>query len=126
MTAQAQPAAPVRRARSAGATARLLGLVILGVVFIAFVWPILSLMGASLQGGDSMAAYAKLATSPNYRRAFVNTFVIAGLVTGTALVAAYPLAYLMASVPPRVARMCSAPGNSSISGEPSVFDKPMA
>jgi putative spermidine/putrescine transport system permease protein len=105
MTAGAEPAAPARRTGGGGGIARILGVAIFAVVFAAFVWPILSLMGASLQGGESLAAYAKLATSPNYQRAFVNTFVIAGLVTGTALVAAYPLAYLMASVPPRAAQI---------------------
>jgi putative spermidine/putrescine transport system permease protein len=84
---------------------KLLGLVLLIVIFASFVWPIATLMMASFVDGGNFDAYAKLATSPLYQRAFTNTFVIAGLVTVIAMAAAYPLAYLMASVPPGTARV---------------------
>lgn len=84
---------------------RLLGLVLSIVIFAAFVWPIATLMMASFVDGGNLDAYAKLATSPIYQRAFTNTFVIASLVTVITLVAAYPLAYVMASVPPGTARV---------------------
>jgi putative spermidine/putrescine transport system permease protein len=79
--------------------------VLLIVIFAAFVWPIATLMMASFVDGGNFDAYAKLATSPIYQRAFTNTFVIASLVTVITLVAAYPLAYVMASVPPGTARV---------------------
>jgi putative spermidine/putrescine transport system permease protein len=84
---------------------KLLGLVLLIVIFAAFVWPIATLMMASFVDGGNLDAYAKLATSPSYQRAFTNTFVIASLVTVITMAAAYPLAYLMASVPPGTARV---------------------
>ena len=84
---------------------QLLGAAVLAIMLVAFVWPIASLMMASFDEGGSLDAYAKMATSVIYQRAFANTFIIAGLVTAIALLAAYPLAYLMASVPPRTARI---------------------
>lgn len=84
---------------------QLLGAAVLAIMLVAFVWPIASLMMASFDEGGSLDAYAKMTTSVIYQRAFANTFIIAGLVTAIALLAAYPLAYLMASVPPRTARI---------------------
>ncbi|MGE3872635.1 MAG: ABC transporter permease subunit [Parvibaculaceae bacterium] len=83
----------------------LLGFCLLVLLAIALVWPIAKLLIASLSSSQDLAAYYKMATSALYQRALVNTFVIAGLVMVCCLLAAYPLAYVMASVSPVTASL---------------------
>ncbi len=87
------------------AAVEIVGAILLVLLLAAIVWPIAKLLLASLTTSGDFAAYRKMATSILYQRAFINTFVIAFLVTLTTLLAAYPLAYVMASVSPRMARL---------------------
>ncbi|QPC95637.1 ABC transporter permease subunit (plasmid) [Mesorhizobium sp. INR15] len=73
---------------------------------LVFVWPIVRLIATTVfTDGGGLSAFARIAATPMYRTAFVNTFLISGLVTLIALVAAYPIAYLMATVHPRTAKL---------------------
>ena len=85
--------------------AEALAAALLVILIAAIVWPIAKLLLASLFVSGDLAAYRKMATSVLYQRAFTNTFVIASLVTFFSLLAAYPMAWVMASVPPRTARL---------------------
>lgn len=80
------------------------------VMLVLFVRPVLGLLALSFggDGGGVFANYLRIASVPAYRTALLNTFVIAGLVTLISVVAAYPVAYLMATVPPRWQRLVAA------------------
>jgi putative spermidine/putrescine transport system permease protein len=76
------------------------------VFILLFIWPIASLVTTSVfAGGGAMDAFTEIASSPMYHTAFTNTFLISGLVTAIALLAAYPIAYFMATVSPRTAKL---------------------
>jgi len=101
------PAAPSdlrlpKRLRGSRLAAGLVALLFLAL----FVWPIVRLIAITVfTGGGGLEAFARIAATPMYRTAFVNTFLISGLVTLIALVAAYPIAYFMATVRPRTAKL---------------------
>ncbi len=74
------------------------------VFLILFVWPIVRLVATTVfVDARGWEAFATIVSSPMYRTAFTNTFFISGLVTLIALLAAYPIAYFMATVQPRTA-----------------------
>lgn len=85
--------------------AELLGLCLLVFLAAVLVWPIAKLLFASFSSSQDLSAYYKMATSALYQRALANTFVIAFLVMACCLLAAYPLAYVMASVSPVTASL---------------------
>jgi putative spermidine/putrescine transport system permease protein len=71
-----------------------------------FVLPVSGLLRLSLGGAEGIFAnYLRILEVPAYRTALVTTFEIAGLVTLISIVMSYPLAYLMATVSPRLARV---------------------
>lgn len=72
-----------------------------------FVWPILGLLkqGFYVHGVLSADNYRHLLTTPIYRIVLQNTFIIALAVTGCCVVMSYPLAYLMATVRPALAKL---------------------
>jgi putative spermidine/putrescine transport system permease protein len=74
----------------------------LAVIAGLLVWPILLLLGHTLlREGTPFGLYLRVFTTPAYHQPLVNTFVISGLVTVGTILAAYPLAYLMATARPR-------------------------
>ncbi|MBX3568673.1 MAG: ABC transporter permease subunit [Rhizobiaceae bacterium] len=88
--------------RGAGLAA---GLVVL-VFAVLFVWPIVRLIATTVfVDARGWTAFATIVSSPMYRTAFTNTFFISGLVTLITLLAAYPIAYFMATVQPRTAKL---------------------
>ncbi len=75
---------------------------VLVVIAGLLVWPIVLLLGYTLLGqGTPFGLYLRVFTTPAYRQPLINTFVISGLVTVGAVIASYPLAYLLATVRPR-------------------------
>ncbi len=79
------------------------------LLFLAlfFIWPIMGLLkqGFYVQGLLSPDNYLHLLNIPIYRIVLQNTFVIACVVTVSCIVMSYPLAYLMASVKPAMAKL---------------------
>ncbi|SEF02764.1 putative spermidine/putrescine transport system permease protein [Rhizobiales bacterium GAS188] len=71
-----------------------------------FVVPVADLLRLSF-GGDAglFGNYLRIWEVPAYRTALVTTFEIAAMVTVISVVMSYPIAYLMASVRPRLAKV---------------------
>ncbi|MGI9334121.1 MAG: ABC transporter permease subunit [Gammaproteobacteria bacterium] len=79
---------------------------LVALLFVAFVWPISSIVGTSfVDGGFTLEFYARALASSVYRQVFVNTLLIAGLVTIGTLVISYPFAYVMATTPPAIVKI---------------------
>ncbi|MCC5780984.1 ABC transporter permease subunit [Nitratireductor sp. B36] len=78
-------------------------LVFLGVLFF---FPVLSLLGISF-GEDQLTFehYLRIGEVPIYRRVLLNTFVISALVTLLCVIVSYPVAYLLATVSPKVRKI---------------------
>ena len=96
-------------ATPAGLPGRRLGWLVLPLLlFLAvfFFLPVGRLLSLSF-GGEAgpWEHYGRVASVPAYRVALVTTFEIAALVTLISVVLAYPVAYLMATVPPRLMRL---------------------
>jgi len=93
------------RLRSGAAVLAALPLLLFLLLF--FAGPIAGLMkeGFLADGHLSLAHYRHLLDTPIYRIVLGNTFTIAVAVTLSCVVMGYPLAYLMASVSPRIARL---------------------
>jgi putative spermidine/putrescine transport system permease protein len=69
-------------------------------VLLLFVYPVAQILVLSLfdaSGAPTAANYARIATTPVYLQTLVITFEIAGWTTFFALLAGYPVAYLMAN-----------------------------
>jgi putative spermidine/putrescine transport system permease protein len=78
------------------------------VLFLAvlFLWPVLRLLGLSFDSpAGTFGHYARIFTTPAYRVALVTTFQIAAMVTLISVMIAYPVAYLMATVSPRMTKL---------------------
>lgn len=78
------------------------------LVLVVLVAPIAWLGWQSLfdmSGVLTISNYTRLIT-PVYRNAFITTFELSAIVTGCALVLGYPLAYMLAQLPSRVASAC--------------------
>ncbi|MBV8393960.1 MAG: ABC transporter permease [Alphaproteobacteria bacterium] len=71
-------------------------LVLLGIFFL---YPVLSMLAGSLEGG-TLDWYAKALGQGLYLQVFWNTFEIAALVTLVCLLLGYPLGYLIATTTP--------------------------
>ncbi len=69
------------------------------LLFIFFLFPVVRMLGFSLEGG-SLDWYAKALGEGLYLRVFWNTFEIALLVTAFCLLLGYPLGFLMATTTP--------------------------
>ncbi|MCF1505514.1 ABC transporter permease subunit [Afifella sp. H1R] len=70
---------------------------------VAFVYPVALLLGRSFVGSDgglSAENYARLGESTVVVRVMLITFKIAGWTTLFAIIAGYPIAYLLATLPP--------------------------
>ncbi|MBF0865832.1 MAG: ABC transporter permease subunit [Gluconobacter potus] len=85
-----------------------LSVVLVPTCFLAvlFIWPVLRLL--ALGFGDEAGpfhSYLRVFTVPAYREAILTTFEIAIAVTVLSVMLAYPVAYLMATVSPRMARL---------------------
>lgn len=77
-------------------------------LLMCFAGPIAGLLGKGFQAQDgsfSLEHYRHLLDTPIYRIVLGNTFTIAAAVTVSCVVLSYPLAYLMATVSPTVARV---------------------
>ncbi|CAN7751415.1 MULTISPECIES: ABC transporter permease subunit [unclassified Variovorax] len=100
------PAAiPARRGWNRAAVFAVLPLLVF--LLLAFVGPIAGLLkeGFLRDGALTLANYRHLLDTPIYRIVLGNTFTIAAAVTLSCIVMSYPLAYLMATVRPGVARL---------------------
>jgi len=67
---------------------------------VVFIYPTLVLLSLSVFKGEALSLhqYERLWTSPVYRQVLANTLQIAGWTTFLAVVAGYPVAYLLATV----------------------------
>jgi putative spermidine/putrescine transport system permease protein len=100
-------AARFAAARPAGRGLRRLGpaLPALAFLFLLFVVPLSSLLLRSLTDPVfGTGNYEKLLGDATYGRVFYNTFVVAGVVTVATLLLGYPVAWLLAVLPGRLAR----------------------
>ena len=58
------------------------------------------------QGGFSVENYVRMIDEPAYRSIFLTTFQLSVLVTLLAVLLGYPVAYMIAMLPPRAAAIC--------------------
>ncbi len=76
------------------------------LVVIFFIVPVLMLLLRSVTDPHpGLQNYAALLGSTTYLKVFVNTFVVAGLVTVISVVIGYPVAWLLAIMPERWSRL---------------------
>lgn len=81
----------------------------LALVVITMLLPVGWLFGLSFQteaGQFSLENYARLWQQPSYARTFRTTFEVSLLTTGICMLLAYPLAYVLAGLPRRIATLC--------------------
>ena len=78
----------------------LLPMLFLGLLFLL---PVARLLLLSIEGG-TLAHFQKAATGELYVTVFLETFRIATIVTGVALLLAYPVAYVLATASPQIGR----------------------
>ena len=105
MSAVAQPAGSLRKARTGMRNARLLlpALLLLGVFFVL---PVLSLLLRSvLEPVAGLQNYAQLLGSTTYLRVFANTFLVASVVTVVTLAVGFPTAWLLAIAPRVISKL---------------------
>jgi len=84
------------------------GYVVPALVLISlfFVVPVLMLLMRSvLEPVTGLQNYAELLGSTTYLRIFMNTFIVAGLVTAVSVSIGYPVAWLLAIMPERWSRL---------------------
>lgn len=101
-------AAPAPPRFAPGRAALLAALPLLLFLLLCFAGPIAGLLRQGFLGEDgglTLANYRHLLDTPIYRIVLANTFTIAAAVTLACVVLSYPLAYLMASVSPTLARL---------------------
>ena len=71
-----------------------------------FIIPVLMLLMRSvLEPTPGLQNYAELLGSTTYLRVFMNTFIVAGLVTVVSVLIGYPIAWLLAIMPERWSRL---------------------
>ncbi len=98
----ANDAVPVTRPWR-GLVPALPALALLGLFFIL---PVLSLLLRSiLEPEPGLHNYAELLATSTYARVFANTFIVAAVVTAVSLGLGYPVAWLLAIMPPRRANL---------------------
>lgn len=84
------------------------GYVVPALLLIAFFFivPVLVLLMRSvLEPAHGLQNYAELLGSTTYLRIFINTFIVAGLVTVVSVVIGFPVAWLLAIMPERWSRL---------------------
>jgi len=77
-------------------------LVVIGIILIPIGW----LFYLSFIGGDgqfTLEHYQKMVEYKSYKRTFITTFKVSFLTTIICILIGYPLAYFLASLPPRIA-----------------------
>jgi len=102
------PTAVMRaRRHSRNKMAVLAALPLIVFLLLFFIGPIASFLREAFYADDqlSLANFQHLVNTPIYRIVLVNTLTIAAAVTVACVVISYPLAYLMATVGPRVAQI---------------------
>ena len=93
-----------RNARRDGSLGYLVPAVLLIVIF--FIAPVLMLLMRSvLEPEPGLQNYATLLGSTTYLRIFLNTFIVAGVVTIISIVIGYPVAWLLAIMPEKWSRL---------------------
>ena len=93
-----------RKARRDGSRGYLVPAFLLIAIF--FVVPVLMLLMRSvLEPEPGLQNYATLLGSTTYLRIFLNTFIVAGVVTVISIVIGYPVAWLLAIMPERWSRL---------------------
>ena len=76
------------------------------LVTLTMALPVAWLFGLSFVGNDgsfTLAHYERLLAQPSYARIFAATFKVSFITTGLCILLAYPLAYVLAQVPRKVA-----------------------
>jgi putative spermidine/putrescine transport system permease protein len=92
------------RARRSGSFFYLLPALILVAIF--FIVPVLMLLMRSvLEPQPGLQNYEALLGSTTYLRIFLNTFLVAGVVTAISIVIGYPVAWLLAIMPEKWSRL---------------------
>jgi putative spermidine/putrescine transport system permease protein len=92
------------KVRRSGSFGYLLPALILVVIF--FIIPVLMLLMRSvLEPELGLQNYKTLLGSTTYLRIFLNTFLVAGVVTAISIVIGYPVAWLLAIMPERWSRL---------------------
>ena len=93
-----------RRAIRDGSLGYLVPALVLVVIF--FVVPVLMLLMRSvLEPEPGLQNYAALLGSTTYLRIFLNTFIVAGVVTVVSVLIGYPVAWLLAIMPEKWSRL---------------------
>ena len=93
-----------RKASRDGSLGYLVPAVLLIVIF--FIAPVLMLLMRSvLEPEPGLQNYATLLGSTTYLRIFLNTFIVAGVVTIISIVIGYPVAWLLAIMPEKWSRL---------------------
>ena len=93
-----------RKASRDGSLGYLVPAVLLIVIF--FIAPVLMLLMRSvLEPEPGLQNYATLLGSTTYMRIFLNTFIVAGVVTIISVVIGYPVAWLLAIMPEKWSRL---------------------
>lgn len=93
-----------RKARRSGSFFYLVPALILIVIF--FILPVLMLLMRSvLEPQPGLQNYEALLGSTTYLRIFLNTFLVAGVVTVISIVIGYPVAWLLAIMPEKWSRL---------------------
>ena len=93
-----------RKARRDGSLGYLVPAFLLIVIF--FIVPVLMLLMRSvLEPEPGLQNYATLLGSTTYLRVFLNTFIVAGVVTAISIIVGYPVAWLLAIMPERWSRL---------------------
>lgn len=80
----------------------------LALIFLVMGLPTLWLFGMSFIGKDgfTLEHYIRMIEQPSYLRIFRTTVEVSVVVTAVCVVLGYPLAYLLAQLPARVANIC--------------------
>jgi putative spermidine/putrescine transport system permease protein len=105
MTAIEASTAPVRRARRGSGEFGYI-LPALALILLFFVLPVAALLLRSVMEPEpGLQNYVTLLGSSTYLRIFFNTFLVAGLVTLMSVVIGYPVAWMLAIMPARWARI---------------------
>ncbi|WP_105386473.1 ABC transporter permease subunit [Neorhizobium alkalisoli] len=75
------------------------------IVFFFVVPVLMLLMRSVLEPAPGLQNYVELLGSTTYLRVFMNTFIVAGLVTVVSVLIGYPVAWLLAIMPDRWSRL---------------------
>ncbi len=79
------------------------------LLVVMMILPVAWLFGLSFVGDDghlTLAHYQRMLDQPSFRRIFLTTFQVSVITTVLCVLTGYPLAYLIAHLPPRAANLC--------------------